>query len=93
MKLLALMELAEKFQVKRRDECWEILRYGEGDFSSVWVFIYDDGTVKYGIDAGYPDSYMGYYSFDIDDVLMLKKFVDEILTSDVDLTREGDFNE
>lgn len=93
MKLLALMELAEKFQVKRRGECWEILRYGEGDFSSVWAFIYDDGTVKYGIDAGYPDSYMGYYSFDIDDVLMLKKFVDEILTSDVDLTREGDFNE
>ena len=41
MKLLALMELAEKFQVKRRDDCWEILRYGEGSFSSVWAFIYD----------------------------------------------------
>jgi len=91
MKLLALMELAEKFQVKRRDDCWEILRYGEGNFSSVWAFIYDDGTVKYGIDTVHPDSYLSYFSFDIDDVLMLKKFVDEILTNGVDLTREGDF--
>lgn len=91
MKLLALMELAEKFQVKRRDDCWEILRYGEGNYSNVWAFIYDDRTVKYGVDTDFPDPYMNYFSFDINDVLMLKKFVDEILTSGVDLTREGDF--